>query len=232
MVCNSGVSLTPVIDGQTYHFDYGGLYDGLFVMTDQETGSLWNHVTSEAMHGALAGTRLPIANLRQMDVARALALDADMRVALSDRPLRSGNGRFAPSKTDVAIPDAFVETMGTEDTRRPRMDIGLGIWTDTTTRYYPMDRVREQGNALVDVVDGRPLLVYIEPETATLAALFVQGSEATWRGDEVHLDSGDVVRLGEHYTATGTQSSERPQQIFTRWYGFALTFPGSDVFGQ
>jgi hypothetical protein len=23
---------------------------------------------------------------------------------------------------------------------------------------------------------------------------------------------------------------ERPQQVFTRWYGFALTFPGTEIF--
>ncbi len=43
-----------------------------------------------------------------------------------------------------------------------------------------MDRVRERGSALVDAVDGRQLLVYVEPETATLAALFVDGKEVTW----------------------------------------------------
>ena len=172
MVCNSGVSLTPIINGQTYHFDYGGLYDGLFVMTDQETGSLWNHVTGEAMHGPLTGERLPLSNLRQMDVARALELDADMRVALSERPIGTRENLFAPTKTDAAIPGPFIETLGAEDTRRPRMDVGLGIWTDSTRRYYPMERVREQSNALVDTVDGRHLLVYLEPEDRhTLSAV-------------------------------------------------------------
>ena len=28
------------------------------------------------------------------------------------------------------------------------------------------------------------------------------------------------------------QNAERPQQVFTRWYGFALTFPGTEVLGQ
>ena len=226
-MCNSGVSLTPVIDGQTYHFDYGGLYEGLFVMTDQETGSFWNH--GEAMHGPLAGQRMPVSNLRQTDVARALATHPELRVALSDQFLEN---RWDPASVDVTIPKAFEPTLGAEDERRPRMDIGLGIWTDTTTRYYPMDRVRERGNALVDVVDGRQLLVYIEPETVTLAALFVDGTQVTWQNDEVHLDTGDVVQLGERYTAAGTRATERPQQIFTRWYGFALTFPGCEVFGQ
>ena len=25
------------------------------------------------------------------------------------------------------------------------------------------------------------------------------------------------------------QSAERPQQLFTRWYGFSLTFPGCEI---
>jgi hypothetical protein len=24
----------------------------------------------------------------------------------------------------------------------------------------------------------------------------------------------------------------RPQQLFSRWYGFALSFPGTEVYGQ
>jgi hypothetical protein len=28
------------------------------------------------------------------------------------------------------------------------------------------------------------------------------------------------------------QNVERPQQMFTRWYGFSLTFPGCEVAGQ
>ena len=229
MVCNSGVSLTPVIDGETLHFDLAGVYDGLFVMKDAESGSLWNHVSGEAMHGPMAGRRLPISNLRQTDVARALAVHPELPVALSDRFLQN---QWDPAAVDVSIPESFVPTLGDEDPRRARMDIGLGVWTDTTRRYYPMQLVRERDHALVDIVDGRPLLVYIEPETATLAALFVEGSEVTWQGDEVHLETGEVVRFGERYTADGVRATQRPQQIFTRWYGFALTFPGCDVYGQ
>lgn len=43
------------------------------------------------------------------------------------------------------------------------------------------------------------------------------------RGGDWHLETGDVVRLGERYTGMGTRAPEGPQQIVTRGYGCALT---------
>jgi hypothetical protein len=127
----------------------------------------------------------------------------------------------------------FVATLGQEDTRRPRMDMGLGVWTNTTRRYYPMDRIREQGNALIDQIDGRKIVVYVDPETFAPAALFVNTATARLENGELRLDSGQVVRSGVLFNARGSrQTAERPQQVFTRWYGYALTFPGAEVFGQ
>jgi hypothetical protein len=112
------------------------------------------------------------------------------------------------------------------------MDMGLGIWTDETRRYYPMDTIRERG-AIVDRVDGRDVLVYIESRSATPTAIFVDAGGATVDGNEIRLDSGAVIRSGAPYDADGNRlEGERPQQIFTRWYGYSLTFPGAEVFEQ
>jgi hypothetical protein len=76
-------------------------------------------------------------------------------------------------------------------------------------------------------------LVYIEPESATPAAICVDATRATWRDKQVHLDHGVVVRSSVMFGRGGEWlPAERPRQIFTRWYGFALTFPGCEVFGQ
>ena len=83
MVCNSGVSLTPTIDGKLYHFVHYGLYDALFVMADTETETIWNHITGEAVYGDLVGHRLPISSLLHMNVKQALGMDPDMEVAIS-----------------------------------------------------------------------------------------------------------------------------------------------------
>jgi hypothetical protein len=112
------------------------------------------------------------------------------------------------------------------------MDIGLGVWTGSTRRYYPMELLRQRG-AFIDRIDGLNLLVYVEPETSTPAAMFVRAKGAAMDGREVRLDDGSIVRMGILLNRDGKrQNVERPQQLFTRWYGFSLTFPGCEIAGS
>ncbi len=236
-----------------HHFDNVGLYDALFVMQDQETKTLWNHITGEALYGPLVGRTLgPMGNFLQMSVEQALIREPMMSVAISDSqyfvngqpfgrdgPIAGGRGRGARGGGPPALDDptarlsiAFSDTLGTEDTRLERMEMGLGVVTEETVRFYPMDVIRERG-ALVDTVDGRNVLVFIDQSTFTPAALFVDASSATLEDQEIHLDTGGVVRMGALFDAAGDQvDAVRPQQLFSRWYGFALTFPGPQIFGQ
>ena len=212
------------------HFDNVGLYDGLFVMQDQESKTLWNHISGEALYGPHVGRTLgPVGNIMQMTVQEALEFDSSMLVAISDRPYTGQSGYLSD---DARLMDMFIETLGVEDNRRDRMDMGLGIWTNETRRYYPMDEIRERG-AIIDRLDDRDIVVYIEARSATPTAIFVNADGATVEGNEVRLDSGAVIRAGVLYDAEGNRAlGERPQQIFTRWYGYSLTFPDSEVFGQ
>ena len=241
--------MVPDIDGKLHHFSNAGLYDGLFVMQDAETKTLWNHITGEALYGPLVGRNLgPVGNLLQMNVKQALATDPKMQIAISDRIYFAGGRQFGSAESPAAgrggrrgnepNPNAemtplFVKTLGKEDQRRPRMELGLGVWTSATRRYYPMERIRERGRAFIDHLDGRKVLIYIDPETNTPGALFVSASSAKVQDDEVHLDNGAVVRGGVFFSCGGKRAAtERPDQVFTRWYGFALTFPGCEIFGQ
>lgn len=245
--------MVPTINGRMGHFNNVGLYDGLFVIQDTETKTLWNHITGEALYGPMVGKTLgPLGNVLQVTVKQALTLEPDMRVAISDRgyfvngrqmgtaPTFGGGRGRGPQPggghrlgADATLSDMFTTTLGREDARRPRMDLGLGVWTEKTRRYYPMDRIRERGEAFIDRIDGRAVLVYVDPDTFTPAAVFVNAATARVQDHEVRLDNGQVVRSGLLVDAQGRrQSADRPQQVFTRWYGFALTFPGTEVFGQ
>ena len=225
-----------------------GIYEGLAVIQDKESKTLWNHVTGEAMYGPLVGRSLKVSsNLLHMSVKQALAVDPNIQIAISDRQyfvgdrlfgtapgFLGGRGaeRWAPGNPNAQIVPAFVPTLGREDTRRPRMDIGLGVWTGSTRRFYPMELLRQRG-ALIDRIEGRHLLVYVEPETATPAAMFVRAKGAAINGREVRLDDGSIVRMGILLNRDGKrQNVERPQQLFTRWYGFSLTFPGCEIAGS
>lgn len=49
-----------------------------------------------------------------------------------------------------------------------------------------------------------------------------------WRGLRLHITVGPIDRMPQARFADGS----RPFQIFTRWYGFAFTYPGCEIFGQ
>ena len=247
--------MVPTIDGQLHHFTNAGLYDGLFTLYDAESHTLWNHVTGEAEYGPLVGRTLgPPGNELQMTVTQALEQDPKMEIAISDRVYFAGGkqfgtaGGFGPGRgrgqgvgsqgpggpdPNATMSDRFVGTLGKEDQRRPRMELGLGVWSNATRRYYPVTRIRENGGALIDQLDGRPVLVYIDSESNTPAALFVKSASAKVQGKDILLDNGFAVRAGALVDRGGKRvAMDRPQQIFTRWYGFALTFPGGEVFGK
>ena len=125
----------------------------------------------------------------------------------------------------------FRATIAEEDTRRPTMELGLGIWAGSEQRYYPMELVRELGGAALDQLDGRSIVVYMEPESFTLAALYADASAATLTDAGLDLGGVGVLRGGVLYDSDGQRREiERPLQLFTRWYGFALTFPGTTIY--
>ncbi len=228
--------MTPMIDGKLHYFGARGLYDGLFLLGDHETGSYWNHITGECMHGPLKGQRLPVFELRQMTAAQALAAHPEARFAHSQPSLLARfftrAMRFRLTTRRGFLPPHFRSTMGAADERRPRMDMGLGVWTDGARRYYPLAGLRAQGGALVDEFDGRSLLLYIDPLSRVPGAFYTTATAVSWQGDELHLDSGGVVRNGMLYNEQGErQPAARPLQLFTRWYGFAYTFPGCEIYG-
>jgi hypothetical protein len=220
-----------------HHFGARGLYNGLFLLGDRETGSYWDHITGQCVHGPLRGYQLEVFPLLHTNVSKALAGHPDAQIAISKQSLTQRLMAFfmewgRKSKRGV-LPPGFKKTMGKEDMRRPRMDMGLCVWSNNVHRYYPLERIRKRGGAVVDELDRRRLLVYIDPVDSTPAALYTEAVECKWQGSELHLDSGEILREGGVFEARGgARAITRPMQLFTRWYGCAYTFPGCEVFGD
>jgi hypothetical protein len=244
VVCNTATRLVPKVNGMPTRFVTAGVYNGLMVMQDVATGTIWNHITGDALLGPAVGSSLgPPGNVLHTTVKQLVATAPDARIAISDRGYFAGGKRHGivegitllgrnHGRPDArtALSDVFIATLGTEDARRPRMDLGLGVWWDGGSRYYPRDLIQRQGGALIDRINGRTLLVYIDPDSSTPTAMFVTATRARVTGSSVRLDSG-TVKDGVLLDSGGRRvTSDRPQQVFTRWYGFALTFPGTAIY--
>ena len=223
--------MIPRIDGEVHHFEAKGLYDGLSLLIDYESETWWDHVTGEAVYGPLVGKRLPIFNLLHSTVEQSLAADPDIHIAISDREIRD---EWSPrTQRGSRLSRFFQRTLGREDDRVERMDIGIGIWTDQVHRYYSMVDIDANDGVILDEIDGRRVLIYVTPTSNAPVAVFTDARSFSWQGDEVHLDTGEIIRQGTVYHANGERMPvERPFQTFTRWYGFSLTFPGAEIYGR
>lgn len=247
VVCNTGTGLVPMVNGAGTQFDIAGVYNGMLVMQDAATKSIWDHITGDALYGPAVGATIgPPTNVLQMTVKQALARHPQARVAISDRVYFAG-GRRRGSVEGLALlgrahgrpadrsglSDVFAATLGQEDARLPRMELGLGIWSDAGSRYYPREAIRRNGGALIDRVNGRSLLIYVDPATSTPSAIFVNATSARVEGSTIRLDQGQIVRDAMVFDAKGRRMpAERPLQVFSRWYGFALTFPAASIYGR
>lgn len=222
--------MIPSVDGEVHHFEAKGLYDGLSLLTDYESGTWWDHVTGEGVYGPLAGTQLEIFNLLHSTVEETLAQYPDIRIAISEREMRD---EWSPrTQRRGRLSEFFVRTLGLEDDRVERMDVGLGVWAGETHRYYSMERVSEESNVVLDELAGRRILIFVSPKSNAPVAIYTDATSFEMREGAIHLDTGEVVRDGILYRADGERASvERPLQTFTRWYGFAMTFEDAEVYG-
>ena len=111
------------------------------------------------------------------------------------------------------------------------MDLGLGIWIDGAAQYYPLDVVLEHDDVVIEVFADRRMLVFVEPTANVLWGQYTTADSAWWDGKDLRLSSGELIRQGVTYDSEGERvPAERPLQVFTRWYGFALTFPHTEIY--
>ena len=228
--------MAPSIDGTVHTFAEHGLYDGLFLMRDEETGTYWDHLTGEAVYGPRVGSVLEIANLLHSRADQVLANHPDALVALSDRALRTDRD-MAPisllAGLGLRLSKMFSSTVDEEDARLPTSDIGLGLWQGEEARYYSYLRVLAEDKAVLDTFQGRRTLVYLDPSSYVLPSFQVDADRVWWDGDILRLSNDQYVERSVLYDPDGMRAeTARPLQIFTRWYGFALTFPGAGIYGE
>ncbi|MDA8353973.1 MAG: DUF3179 domain-containing (seleno)protein [Firmicutes bacterium] len=196
--------MVPVINTVELHFFCIGVHNGIAVLQDRETGSYWNHITGECIHGPLKGKKMESLLLGQMTAEQALKRWPDLELALSKQtpfqkwvlqPVMNLFGRFG------IYPPGFRKTMVKRDNRLPDMTSGVGIITDEVKRFYPIDTIVAAGGEVRDQLEGRPVIVSVDEDGFP---------------DVAYGDTDDWEDV--------------PQYLYTRWYGFALTFWGCDIF--
>lgn len=235
VVCNAGMLFSPMVNETVHHFADGGFYNAMTLLTDKETHSLWNHITGQCLYGVHEGYQLNhLGAPLQKTATQVLGENPKAMFAYSQlasdilTELQADNvERVNP---DMQLSPRALSTLKLSDERLPRFDMGLGIWTPSTQRFYPYRKIILE-NAILDTLDGRNILIYISPVGVAPEALYTTATQFEWFHDILKLDNGQVIREGVLYDAEGQAViAERPQQLFQRWYSFTLLFVNCEIY--
>lgn len=191
-----------MIDNQLYHFGPKGLYNGLILLGDDETGSYWDHMTGLCVHGTNKGKKMEVFPIEHKTVSSALQETPELQIAFSkpSMMMRIISPIMKRAHRKAFLPPGFRKTMGEIDHRLPEMTSGLGVITTEVQRFYSIDKIKENGGEIRDIISGTEIVVY--------------------------LNSDDQVP----YAETIDQNTPFPMQLFTRWYGFSLTYPKCEIY--
>lgn len=204
-VCNSGMVFDPRVDGRTLAFRVGGVYRGTMIMCDTETGSFWDHMTGKCLGGAHEGKQLAVLHSHEIQSAGA-AVDSDpaLRVAVPRLSwFERFMTRFQNGHTWRALPEGK-------------------FYPGFRASFIFNDRRRPEkelglGMWLEDTARFYPL-TELQRQGVVIDELGPASVEVTYdRGMGIprarRINDGPPVNF-----------------VFTRWYGFAQTFPGCEIY--
>ncbi|MGK7875464.1 MAG: DUF3179 domain-containing (seleno)protein [Xenococcaceae cyanobacterium] len=199
-VCHSGAGMTPLINGKVHHFKVGGLYNGVAILTDDETGTYWDHITGQAVYGPLEGMQLDIWSLEMTTAKAALLQEPDLKILRSyQRPVVRrvmGLGQWMFGKTGF-LPKMFTQTMEPEDPRLPRMTMGLGVVVKGKACFYPVEAIQQPAieewdskllHIALNKVDGVPYAMWEDGTRPLQFFLRWYGFALTFPNCSIYLD--------------------------------------------
>lgn len=194
--------MVPIIDNKRYHFGPRGLYDGLVLLGDDETHSYWNHITGECVYGSMKGEKMHVFPIHQLSVERALAKWPDLQIALSRPPLIM----------------RFLAPIMNRGKRKAFLPPGFRKTMATVDNRLP-----EMTSGLGVIIDNQQRFYPIERIKHTGGTI----------NDQLNGRTLTVMIHQEDQTPYALDDDDkRPMQLFTRWYGFYLTYPHCSVFEE
>lgn len=159
-VCHSGAQLNPCVNGEVLRFECGGLYHGTAILRDFQTSTYWHHLTGQALHGTMVGNTLSTSPLQVTTAAAAVQDVPGIRLHRTRRwtvlaPALSVGARVF--QATGLLPPVFTKTLPKEDSRLPRMALGVGVWVGGEARFYEMASVK--AGPIHDTLGGESITI-------------------------------------------------------------------------
>jgi hypothetical protein len=176
-LCHSGIVWDPVVDGKRLHFRLAGINNGNALMRDEETSSVWQQSTGEAIFGPLKGQHLKVIRSSELTYSLWRKEQPQGDVLKTDAP-------YLPEYEKKGWENYVEKTPTMVDTRKSGIgphQLMLGVTLAGKNKAYPIDSILA-AKLIQDKVADSPVLVVVGPDGASIRVF--EAAELTFaRGD-------------------------------------------------
>jgi len=211
----------------------------VMVMYDRETDSLWSQLLGQAVQGPLKGTRLTFVESLQTSWAEWKTLYPDTLALQKDyRGSRDSYTGYYESGSAGVLGESR------RDERLYVKEFVVGVALGDEAKAYPFGQLNTEP-VVNDVVNGQPVLVVFDPDSATAAVYSrqVDGRELSFALstpgglDQATLVDAETGTTWAAFTGEGLSGPlarrelERIKSTSSFWFGWKDWYPETQVYG-
>ena len=225
-----------MVEGQTYTFEVFGLRQGVMIMSDRQTGSVWTHLDGEATNGPLTGAKMEIIPILLTVWEDWLTLHPDTLVLSDDTPFRS---LYQDVLGGLSGPQADQYLLYGDERLKPE-ELVLGVMTKGSYAAYPLFVLRETDGVVNSSVGEEPIVVFYDAKNNSAIAFsrLLDGREAQFEvvsnepfraRDSVTGTTWDITGRGVSGPGKGTTLSFTTSYV-SAWYGWSGYHPSTVIY--
>jgi Protein of unknown function (DUF3179) len=235
-LCHTGLVWSRVMDGKTLHFRLAGINNGNALLRDEETSSIWQQSTGEAIFGPMKGRWLEMVPSSELTFALWRKEHPQGLVLKPDAPYEA---QYDPKDWErhVAATRTVVDT--TKSGIAPHQ-LMIGVTAAAGSKAYPIESVYA-AKVIQDRIEGSPVVLVVGPDGASIRAFanvrLADGAVLTFaggQGDTVMRDAqtGSAWNF-QGCAVDGPMAGQCLKQIDAHkdyWFDWMNHHPGSGVY--
>lgn len=167
-LCHTGLVWSRVIDGKTLHFRLAGINNGNALLRDEETSSIWQQSTGEAIFGPLKGRQLEM--VRNDELSFAL-WRSEQPQGLVLKPDATYEAEYDPKDWESHIAKTRTVVDTTSSGIGPHQ-LMLGATVNGQSKAYPIETVLA-AKMIQDRIEASPVVVVVGPDGTSIRAFEV-----------------------------------------------------------